>query len=196
MGIAKQNPGKRTRLVQSAMALVYQHGFRETRLADIAARAKVPPGNVYYYFKTKEEIGAAIVDEHLSQIEALHEKLDQVESPRERLCAFIQMTLDNRKMLARGGCPTGTLCTELHKEDGALAEQSTALFERLLGWAKAQFEALGRRSDSLELAVHLLSALEGVAVLAHSLSNPKIVVMETARLDQWIRTLGTKPPKE
>lgn len=196
MTIAQQNSGKRTRLVQSAMALVYRHGFRETRLVDIATKAKVPPGNVYYYFKTKEEIGAAVVDEHLAQIKELHQRLDKLESPRERLCAFIQMTFDNRKMLARGGCPTGTLCTELHKEDGALAEQSAVLFEKLLGWLKVQFESLGLHSDSRGLAVHLLSALEGVAVLAHSLSDPKIVVMETARLKQWICTLGTKPPKE
>lgn len=178
------------------MALVYRHGFRETRLADIAAKADVPPGNVYYYFKTKEEIGAAIIDEHLSQIKALHQRLDKLESPRERLCAFVQMTFDNRKMLASGGCPTGTLCTELHKEDGVLADQSAVLFEQLLGWLKVQFEALGPSSDSLGRAVHLLSALEGIAVLSHSLSNPEIVEIETARLEEWIRALGTKHPKE
>jgi TetR/AcrR family transcriptional regulator, transcriptional repressor for nem operon len=191
-----QKLGKRSRLIQASLALVYRHGFKMTRLADIAAEANVPPGNVYYYFKTKEEIGAAIVEEHLVQIQALHQKLDEIDSPQERLCAFVRMTLDNRKMLARGGCPTGTLCTELHKEGGPLAEQSTALFEQLLAWLRAQFEALAKGGDSQELAVHLLSALQGVAVLAHSLSDPEIVVMETKRLQRWIRTLGTKSARE
>lgn len=189
-------PDKRSRLITAAMTLVYRHGFRETRLVDIARDAKVPPGNVYYYFKTKEEIGAAVVDEHLSQIKALHQRLDNLDSPEERLCAFIRMTFDNRKMLAAGGCPTGTLCTELHKEDGALAKRSTVLFGQLLGWLRAQFEAIGLHADSQGLAVHLLSCLEGVAVLAHSLGDPKIVVLETERLERWIRTLGRKLPQE
>ncbi len=187
----QQKTDKRSRLIQAATSLVYRHGFKEARLVDIAVNANVPPGNVYYYFKTKEEVGAAVVDEHLSRIEAFQLKLDELDSPRERLCAFVRMTSDNRKMLAQGGCPIGTLCTELHKEDGVLAKRSTVLFEQLLGWLTAQFEALGLGSDSRELSVHLLSALEGVAVLAHSLSDPKIVVMEAGRLQGWIHALGT-----
>jgi TetR/AcrR family transcriptional regulator, transcriptional repressor for nem operon len=178
------------------MTLVYRHGFKETRLADIAAEANVPPGNVYYYFKTKEEIGAAIVDEHLSQIKMLHEKLDKLDSPQERLCAFVEMTLDNRKGLARGGCPIGTLCTELHKDDGPLANQSTVLFAEMLKWLKAQFGALGEGRDSQGLAVHLLSALQGIAVIAHTLGDPEVVIMETRRLQKWIGTLGTKSARE
>ena len=193
---ATPNPGKRTRLIQAAMILAYRRGFKETRLADIAAEANVPPGNVYYYFKTKEEIGAAIVDERLSQIRTLHQKLDKLDSPQERLCAFVQMTLDNRKVLARGGCPIGTLCTELHKEEGPLANQSTVLFAEMLSWLKAQFEALAKGGDSQGLAVHLLSALQGIAVIAHTLGDPAIVVEETERLQRWIRTMGTKLARE
>ena len=184
-------PGKRVRLINAAMSLVYQRGFQQTRLADIAASADVPPGNVYYYFKTKEEIGAAIIDQRLSQIKAFQQKLDELGSPQQRLCAFIQMTFGNRDMLARGGCPIGTLCTELHKEDDALANRSTALFEQLLGWLETQFEGLGLHSDAKGLAVHLLSSLQGIGVLAHSLRDPEIVAMETERLQKWVRTLAT-----
>ena len=42
------------------MSLAYQHEFRQTRLADLAQEAKVPLGNVYYNFNTKEDIGEAI----------------------------------------------------------------------------------------------------------------------------------------
>jgi len=178
------------------MTLVYRDGFRETRLADIAAEANVPPGNVYYYFKTKEEIGAAIVDERLAQVKMLHRTLDGLNSPGERLCAFVQMTLDNRKILARGGCPIGTLCTELHKEDGPLAKQSTVLFAEMLVWLKTQFEALSKGADSQGLAVHLLSTLQGAAVVAHTLGDPEIVVMETERLRRWIRALETRSATE
>ncbi|HEX7892829.1 MAG TPA: TetR/AcrR family transcriptional regulator [Terriglobales bacterium] len=192
----RENPNKRSRLIQAASTLVYRNGFNETRLADIAAQGDVPPGNVYYYFKTKEEIGAAIIAERLSHIKAFLKKLDDIDSPRERLCAFVRMTLDNRKVLARGGCPIGTLCTELHKERGPLARQSTALFEEILAWLRTNFEALGNGGNSQAFAVHLLSALQGIAVLAHSLNNPEIVVAETELLQRWIRRVETTSSRE
>jgi AcrR family transcriptional regulator len=57
----KTKTDKRSWLIQTAVKLAYRHGFRTTSLADIAEAAKVPVGNVYYYFKTKDEIGEAIV---------------------------------------------------------------------------------------------------------------------------------------
>src|SRR5262249_53886648 len=56
--MGKTQTDKRTRLVETAMKLAYRDGFRESSLADIANAAHVPVGNVYYYFKTKEELGA------------------------------------------------------------------------------------------------------------------------------------------
>ena len=47
---------KRDRLIDAANDLIYQQTFNATTLADIAAKANVPLGNVYYYFKTKDDI--------------------------------------------------------------------------------------------------------------------------------------------
>ena len=54
MGNIKYN--KCTCLLEAANKLVHQQGFNQTTLADIAKAAQVPLGNVYYYFKTKEDI--------------------------------------------------------------------------------------------------------------------------------------------
>ena len=58
--MAKAQADKRARLIETTMKLAYKHGFRETSLADIAEAAHVPLGNVYYYFKTKDELGEAV----------------------------------------------------------------------------------------------------------------------------------------
>ena len=180
---------KRERLIRTAVKLAYRHGFRETSLADIAAAAKIPVGNVYYYFKTKAEIGEAVVEQHLSEFRVLREQWDSKGSPKKRLQACVENTLGNRDMLARGGCPFGTLCSELHKESGPLAEKSAALFGELLAWIEDQFRADGHGADSRGLAIHLLSALQGVSVLAHGSREPALVVMETRRLQDWILAL-------
>lgn len=171
------------------MKLAYRQGFRKTTLADIAEASQVPLGNVYYYFKTKDEIGEAILEQRMLDFETQREKWDLAGSPKERLRAFVQMTLDNREMLARGGCPTGTLCAELHKEGGLLARKAAPLLGGPLSWIEAQFRELGKGKDSAGLAVHLLSALQGVSLLAHSLGNPGLVTSEAGRLKEWIGTL-------
>jgi TetR/AcrR family transcriptional repressor of nem operon len=180
---------KRSRLVQTAVKLVYEQGFRKTTLADIAAAAGVPPGNVYYYFKTKDEIGVAVLEQRLSEFHALREMCDRAGAPKDRLQAFVQMTLDNREQVSRGGCPIGTLCAELQKEGGALAEQARLLFAALLSWMETQFRALDKGKDSEGLALHLVSALQGISLLANTFRNPQLMVPEADHLKTWIRTL-------
>src|SRR6266481_3425592 len=72
--MAKTHIDKRSRLVSAAVGLAYQNGFGATSLADIAREAEVPLGNVYYYFKTKDDIGDAIVELRLAQLSARRQR--------------------------------------------------------------------------------------------------------------------------
>ena len=179
----------RARLLQAAEQVTYRYGFGSAAIADIAKRARVPLGNVYYYFKTKDEIGRAIVDLRVSRFKRLLEEFNKADSPQERLCGFVDIKIKNRHGLARGGCPVGTLCSELQKQGGAAARRSRVLFAEALAWMEAQFNALGKGAESRGLAVHLLSATQGISVLAHTFHDPGIVAMEAARLKEWIRSL-------
>src|SRR5258707_10689021 len=125
--MATAHADKRARLIETAMKLAYQHGFRDTSLADIAEAAHVPLGNVYYYFKTKDELGEAVVERRLAEFRAFRDELDRLSSPKERLFAFVESIHSNREQLARGGCPLGGLGTEWHKRGGPLAKKSAAL---------------------------------------------------------------------
>lgn len=180
---------KRGRLVEAAAKLAYEQGFNRTTLADIASEADVPLGNVYYYFKTKEAIGEALVERRLVEHRGLRERWDRHSEPKDRLAAFVQMTLDRRRELTRSGCPIGSLCTELQKQGGPVAERASRLFAELLAWLEQQFRALGRGEESPELAVHLLSTLEGATLLTHSLGTPRCIEREAHRAMEWIRTL-------
>jgi TetR/AcrR family transcriptional regulator, transcriptional repressor for nem operon len=187
--MSKSKTDNRSRLLQAAEKVTYRYGFGNAALADIAKQARVPLGNIYYYFKTKDEIGHAIVDLRFSRFKRMLQELDKADSPKERLCGFVQLKISNREGLARGGCPVGTLCSELQKHGGAVAKRSTVLFAEALAWMEMQFKALGKGDDSRGLAVHLLSATQGVSVLAHTFHNPGMIEMEAARLKKWIRAL-------
>jgi AcrR family transcriptional regulator len=183
-------PDKRARLIHAASELAYRQGFGRTTIAEIAAKADVPLGNVYYYFKTKKAIGEALVTEYLASHRSLRRRWEsEYEDPRGRLKAFVVMTLDNRGDLARSGCPMGSLCTELAKSGGPLTEQASRLLAEWIDWVGQQFRSLGAGDASLGLAHHLVAALQGAAVLAHSFGAPAVVEDEVRGLIEWIATL-------
>ncbi len=185
----KAQTDKRTRLIETATKLAHRRGFRETTLADIAEAASVPVGNVYYYFKTRDELGEAVVERRLAEFRAFRDELNQLGSAKERLLGFVDRIHRNKDQLARGGCPLGGLCTELHKESGALAKKAAALFTEPMNWLEEQFRAAGHEKDSRELAVHFFSAFQGMAAVALGANDADVVVMEARRLKDWIGTL-------
>ena len=180
---------KRVRLIETAARLTHERGFNRTSLADIADASAVPLGNVYYYFKTKDALGEAIVDRLAGMYERLCARWEADADPRKRLEALVQLTLDNRATLSRSGCPIGTLCAELHKEPGPLADRTSHLFGALLTWIETQFRILGKGNESPDLAAHLLSALQGATLLTHTFHSPRYVEREAERLKTWLRAL-------
>jgi TetR/AcrR family transcriptional regulator, transcriptional repressor for nem operon len=185
----KTKADSRVRLVRAAEKTTYLYGFGSTSIADIAKKARIPLGNVYYYFKTKDAIGGAILELRVSRFKKLLAELDKAGSPKERLCAFVDIKIKNREALARGGCPVGTFCSELQKYGGPAATKSRVLFAEALAWMAKQFEGLGKGVDSRGLAVHLLSATQGVSVLAHTFHDPTMITTEAEQLKEWIRAL-------
>jgi TetR/AcrR family transcriptional regulator, transcriptional repressor for nem operon len=185
----KGKADNRARLLHAAEKVTYRQGFARATLADIASEARIPLGNVYYYFKTKDDISGAIIERRFSRFKKLLKELDQAPSPKERLCAFVQIKINNRESLARRGCPVGTLCSELHKNRDAVARKSTILFAEALAWMESQFQALGKGPESRALAVHLLSATQGVSVLAHAFHDPALIETEAAHLKAWVLSL-------
>jgi AcrR family transcriptional regulator len=169
---------------------MYRQGVGPTTLADIAQAADVPLGNVYYYFKTKDDITAAVVQAHVHQIESAMAALDRRHrSPKARLQALVGGVGEQGDTIARYGCPYGTLCSELakaaRKGSDALAAE---LMEALLSWAEQQFRAMGRR-DARDLAVELVVAYQGSAVVSSALGEPEVMARQARRLHKWIEAL-------
>ena len=180
---------KRSRLTRAAAELTYTRGFGNVALADIAEAADVPLGGVYYYFRTKAAIGEAIIAQRSQEFQQLRAHWEQARTPKERLKAFVQSTVDNREALRRAGCPVGSLCSELGKEDTPLGRNAARPLRDLLGWIESQFAALGHKRDKAGLALHVLAALQGVSLLANCFRDSKLVVEEGKRLNTWIDTL-------
>jgi TetR/AcrR family transcriptional repressor of nem operon len=181
--------GKRERLVASATELLHRQGVQGTTLAEIADAADVPPGNVYYYFKTRDDLVQAVIDSHAEQIRGLLRSLDRRSSPGARLKGLTHSWAEVADLVAAHGCPLGSLSSELNKCDDELAGGAAGLFGLVLDWSVEQFRALGRR-DARDLAITLFAGVQGAALLANTLGDPKIMQREARRLERWIDQLS------
>jgi TetR/AcrR family transcriptional repressor of nem operon len=178
-------PGKRERLVESARALIHEQGVHRTTLAEVAERGDVPLGNVYYYFKSKDELVRAVLEGYQEQAGALIEAFERHRSPRARLKALVRNWADMRDEVVRYGCPMGTLCSELDKFGGGADRDAAAVMARIIDWAEDQFRQLGRR-DAGDLAVALFAGIQGAALLANTFRDPDILIRQGRHLERWI----------
>ncbi|MFD9096789.1 TetR/AcrR family transcriptional regulator [Streptomyces collinus] len=181
--------GKRERLVEAAVRVFHEQGVAKTTLADIARVADVPVGNVYYYFKTKDQLVEAAVRAHRDRLAALTGRLETLPGPADRLKALVGGWVEERETAARFGCPFGTLATELDKRDDGPDLAVAEVMRALIDWAAGQFDELGR-PDARALAVELVAAYQGMSVLTHTLRDPSIMTTQGERLTSWIDGLA------
>jgi AcrR family transcriptional regulator len=168
---------------------MHRQGVERTTLADIAHVADVPVGNVYYYFKTKDEVIAAVIEAHARQVTESLAAIDaRHQAPRARLKALVHFLASQGEEVAQYGCPLGSLCSELSKRTGESAPTATDLMRLPAEWAEEQFRAMGRH-DARDLALDLLAAYEGSALLANTKRQPDILTGAARRLDHWLDTL-------
>lgn len=177
---------KRQRLIQAAKKLIRRQGFHLTTLADIAQEADVPLGNVYYYFKTKEAIGEAVIADIARGLSELIAAWDENTDPRERLFALVQEEVSNVDETARSGCSIGGLCQELAKQGGPLADAAAKLMGDTIAWASKQFNALGFGGSSSDLAHQFYAMVQGTALLTNTFKDPKLMVNLSQSLRAWL----------
>jgi TetR/AcrR family transcriptional regulator, transcriptional repressor for nem operon len=188
-GVAERRPGKRERLVAAASQLLHEQGVERTTLADIAKLADVPAGNVYYYFKTKDDVVAAVVEAHRQQTATTLAAIDtRHRSPKMRLKALVRELTFHSERIADYGCPLGTLCSELEKRGWNPGALVADLMRVPVDWAEEQFRSLGR-DDARDLALDLVAAYEGNALLANALREPGMMSRAARRMGQWIDSL-------
>lgn len=186
----RTSSNKRGRLLDAARSLIHQQGYNQTTLADIAEAAGVPVGNVYYYFKTKDELATAVIEQHRESIEANQARWDQLSDPRRRLGALVDFMIEAQEQIAAHGCPFGSLCTELNKDNAQIAPYADGLLSLQLDWIERQFRELGEEpAQARELAVQILVRLQGIAVVGNALHDPALIREQGRRLQAWLDAL-------
>ena len=183
----------RDRIAAMADDLFYRQGYSATSFADIAEATGLSRGNFYHHFKAKDAILGAVIDRRLHLTASLLAGwAGENPDPAHRIRCFIDILHANRQKILQGGCPVGTLCTELAKLDHLLLTRAADVFGLFRDWLAAQFAALAL-PDPDALALHLLARSQGIAVLYHSLRDPDFLEAEVLGLHRWLDSLLSHP---
>ncbi len=186
----KKSERTRQRIVEAANRLFYHKGYHNTSFTDVVQASGVPRGNIYYYFKKKEQILEAALKHRLARIEAMLEEWNsRYRTPAERLERFLAMLPENAETLVRYGCPMGTLNAELGKNDPKLQHQARSMFLLFEDWLTDQFAELGYADRARELARRLLARGQGISMLTHVYRDRQLLEQETRLLVQWLQRL-------
>ncbi len=173
-------------ILDAASRLIAVKGYHSTSLDDVLRESGVGKGNFYHYFKSKEELGYAILERIVQGFVAqvLEPSFSDLSlSPLGQINGFLDRILESqRQRNCVGGCPMGNLASELSDiHEGfrqRLARVFTVWCERLseaLRRAQAQGE-LSTRAEPASVAQFLVAALEGAILM--SKVTKEIQVME------------------
>ena len=182
----------RERLVQAAQQVIWREGVERTSIADVARAAGVPSGNVYYHFKTKDDLVEAAMAARVREREEFLAHISRRRTPQAQLKAFARELMhdEDGSLTALYGCPFGSLASELGKRDDALSRQAgDLLLAPFIDWAEERFAAMGQR-DARELAITLFATYQGAALLSNAFHDPSIMATQARRLERWIASLA------
>jgi len=184
-----QQPAREA-LAEAALELFYRQGVANTTLADIAGAARVPTGNVYYHFRTKEALVEAVIDKRIEELERSLAKADVHEEPLARLQAIIhsyqsRVEAEADTVIAYG-CPYASLLDDLSKLGSEHLQKGRDLLKLYVNYTQSQFEALGKGGEAEDLALEFISRIQGAYVLSRSFSTAAVLARQLERLEVWL----------
>ncbi|MCI5075498.1 TetR/AcrR family transcriptional regulator [Oricola sp.] len=185
----KRGQARREALVQAAAELFWTRGYDASSLADIATVARVPLGNVYYYYKTKGELAAAVADLFVHQTETLIEEVrSETPEPRRRLKLMIARLQAGQQSRVRHGCPIFAATRDFRRTLPDQASRAAESFTLLTGFIATELGRTGLRpAIALSRARAVIADWQGSIALAHALGEPPVLAECFARME---RTLG------
>jgi TetR/AcrR family transcriptional repressor of nem operon len=190
---AKPRDGKSTReaVLKAATRLMHVRGYQNTSLDDVLRESGVGKGNFYHHFRSKEDLGYAILDQIVAVFleRTLEPCFSSAETPRlTQISCFLDRVLEAQRLRkCVGGCAMGNLASELsdvHEGFRArLASVFTAWRERLtvaLREAQERGEMV-TACDPESVGHFLVAGLEGAILL--SKVSKDITVMEQCMIE-------------
>lgn len=173
---ASATDGRRRELVLAAYQLIAESGLEELRTRDVAAKVGINISTLHYYFETKEDLIAAVVDHMTELFRTLRAPLPEGATPLQELKhAFVTQAYRRRVE------PWLELVVQEMMMRARRDEKVRARLERmLLGWSGYVESLIARGIQSGDFASDLDPKIAAAIVTAFAMgSNAQIGVRPT-----------------
>jgi TetR/AcrR family transcriptional repressor of nem operon len=181
----KKSEATRLTILQKAFELIYVKGYQTTSIDEIIATTQVTKGAFYYHFKTKDEMGLAIINELMKPTfkDAFIEPFKNNSNPLDIIYHLMySLLMENEDLKVEYGCPASNFTQEMAPWNTAFTK---ALNELSLQWETSMIEAIetGKKNgyvksniSAKEVAVFVLSGYWGIRNMG-KLENSKSVYL-------------------
>jgi TetR/AcrR family transcriptional regulator, transcriptional repressor for nem operon len=190
----------RDRILQAAFEEFYRNGFQGGSLNHVVEMSGVTKGALFHYFKSKAELGYAVLDEVIPPlgqrrwIDPLNESSDPVEAIKGAFLRNMQDDAATAETLAQG-CPQNNLAQEMSPLDEGFRTRIEAQYD---GWRTALAEALtrGKRSGNVrksvatnDVAALIVACQMGIWGSAKNSQNGELMMQAGRALCSYLDTL-------
>ena len=172
----------RQNIVLVGTNLIARQGYNATGIDAILKEAGIPKGSFYYYFKSKEEFGLAIIDHFAERFEQRLDTFlnDNEVTPLNRIRNFLESA---QTRVVQNQCSKGCLIGNLGQELADINERFRARLEDIfrIWWERfasclKEAEAAGELSAGIDpemVACFILSGWEGAILRAKVMKSPQ-----------------------
>jgi len=188
----------RLTILQKAFELIYSKGYQTTSIDDIIATTQVTKGAFYYHFKTKDEMGVAIIEEILkpTMLESFIKPVEDSANPIEDFYNMISyLLLEDPFLQVKYGCPVGNLTQEMTPWNNQFSKALTELVDQ---WkitiekavANAQKSGLIRKDvNGEQVAYFMMSGYWGIRNFGKLQDNNSCYIVYLKEFKNYLNSL-------
>jgi TetR/AcrR family transcriptional repressor of nem operon len=189
----------RERIVAAAAQLIQERGVAGTTTEDVREAAGVSSSQLYHYFTDKMELVRAVIAYQTDAVLGAQAKflghLDSIQSMRDWRNLLVRI---QRGLRCEGGCPLGTLSSEVVEMAPEFRMDLDRAFASWEGGIRSGLRAMHQRgelnksADPDRLATALLAAVQGGLLLTQLRRTTKPLEAAVDVMIDHIETLTTR----
>lgn len=194
----KKAEATRQTILQRAFELIYVKGYQTTSVDEIIATTQVTKGAFYYHFKTKDEMGLAIINEILKPAltNSFTEFLQKEQSPLDAIYNLMHhLLMKNEFLRVEYGCPAANFTQEMTPWN---TDFSKALDELTKQWTKVMTATIekGKKNgfirkdvNAKQVTLFVMSGYWGIRNFGQLENSKQVYLPYLKELKNYLNTL-------
>jgi TetR/AcrR family transcriptional repressor of nem operon len=201
--LTRKGRATRARIVDVAARLIFERGVAGTSIDEVRNSAAVSGSQISHYFHDKRDLTRQVIAARCDDVQKFHTQhrfggLDTLEALRAWADANIA---DVDAVYRQGGCIYGSLAGELTEADPQVHDDLAAGYDRWLELLRAGLTAMRSRgdlrsdADPRHLAVSLVAAHQGGAMLTYATDDPEPLRAALNAAVEYVRSFAPAPKR-